>query len=350
MNLSVGIVGLPNVGKSTLFNALLQRQVSDVAEYPFTTIEPNTGVVKVKDERLDKLSEVLKIKKKVAAVIKFYDIAGLVKGAHKGQGLGNQFLGHIRSVDAILHLVRGFSAEKIPHVSGRVDPVHDLNTINLELALADFELISKALKEKKKMEADKKKVLEKVLKVLESGKLAMEAKLNSEEKMLIKEVNLLTLKPMLYGLNLDESAVSGFSQAPDMPPVMILSAKLEAEINQLKEKERKEYLKQLGLKESLLDRLIKRCYKLLNLITFFTVKGGKQVQAWPLEKGKTVIEAAEMVHTDFAKNFVKTEVIDWQELVKLSSWGKAREKGKLKLAGRDYRIKDGEVIEFITAS
>jgi len=349
MSLSIGIVGLPNSGKSTLFNALLKRQIADVAEYPFTTVEPNTGVVEVADDRLDQLSKVLKIGKKVPAAVKFYDIAGLIKGAHEGEGLGNKFLAQIRQVDAILHLVRGFHSENIPHVAGRIDPVHDINTINLELTLADFELISKQIKEEKQIEAKREKVLKKVLKVLESGKLASEAKLNSEEEELVRDLNLLTLKPMLYALNLDESAVSGFSAAPDLPPIILLSAKLEAEINELDKKERQEYLKQLGLKESLLDRLIKECFKLLRLITFFTVKGDKQIQAWPLKKGEFVLGAAEMIHTDFAEKFIKAEVINWEDLVKAKSWIKAKEQGKLKLIGKDYVVKNGDVIEIHVA-
>lgn len=346
MNLSVGIVGLPNVGKSTLFNALLKRQIANVGEYPFTTVEPNTGVVEVPDERLNKLTEVLKIPQKVPAAVKFIDIAGLIKGAHQGEGLGNRFLSEIRQVDAILHLVRGFSSEKVPHVAGRIDPVHDISTVNLELTLADFEVVKKVLTEMEN--SARKEVLKKVLTTLENGKLALEADLTDEEKILVGDLNLLTLKPMLYALNLDETAVASFSAAPDLPPVILLCAKLENEINELSEAERRDYLKEIGLKESLLDRLIKRCYALLNLITFFTVKGGKQAQAWPLAQGKTVIEAAKTIHTDFGENFIKAEAINWQELVDLASWSKAKEKGKLKLVGRDYQVQEGEVIEILT--
>jgi len=349
MSLSIGIVGLPNSGKSTLFNALLKRQIADVGEYPFTTVEPNTGVVKVSDNKLDELSKVLGIEKKVPAAVKFYDIAGLIKGAHEGEGLGNKFLAQIRQVDAILHLARGFHSRNVAHVAGRIDPVHDINTINLELTLADFELVSKQLKEEKQITAEREKAFKKILKTLGDGKLASEAELDVKEKELIKDLNLLTFKPMLYALNLDESAISEFSAAADLPPVMLLSAKLEAEINELEDKERQEYLKQLGLKESLLDRLIKECFNLLDLITFFTVKGKKQVQAWPLKKGKTVLEAAEMIHTDFAKGFIKAELIDWQKLVDLGSWSKARKKGKLKLVGKEYIVKNGEAIEIHVA-
>ncbi len=348
MSLSIGIVGLPNVGKSTLFNALLKRQVADVGEYPFTTIEPNTGVVEVKDERLGKLAEVLRIGKVVPAAVKFIDIAGLIKGAHQGEGLGNQFLAQIRGVDAILHLVRGFSNKNTPHVSGQVDPVLDISIVNLELTLADFETVSKILTKEKKLDKDKRVVLEKLLTQLKAGKAAKEVKLEKEEKELVRDLNLLTLKPMLYALNLDEGAVGEFKQKKDMPPVMLLSAKLEAEINELKKDERLEYLSQLGLKESLLDRLIKECYQLLDLITFFTVVGGKQAQAWPLKKGKAVIEAAEIIHTDFAKNFIKAEVIKVDKLIGLGSWGKAKEKGQLRLVSRDYVVKNGDVVEIKT--
>jgi len=365
MSLSVGIVGLPNAGKSTLFNALLKRQVADVAEYPFTTVEPNTGVVEVDDKRLDQVAEVMGIAKKVPAVIKFIDIAGLVKGAHQGEGLGNKFLGHIREVDAILHLVRGFSDKTTPHVRGTIDPVHDLNTINLELALADFETVSRALVEDEKklkkglIKKERLELLEKIKKGLGKGKLGSELGLSEDELKLVKDLSLLTLKPMLYVLNLDEEAIKGATgwegvvdkkKAGQLPQVMLISAKLEAEIHELSESERQVYLKQLGLSESLLDRLIRHCYKLLNLITFFTVKGGKQTQAWPLEKGRTVLEAAEMVHTDLAKGFVKAEVIDCKELVGLEGWTKAKAKGKLALVGKDYLVKDGEVIEIISTN
>jgi len=281
-------------------------------------------------------------------VVKFIDITSLIKGAHTGEGLGNQFLSQIRQTDAILHLVRGFSNKNVSHVSNQVDPVHDISTINLELALADFELIQKLLEREKNLESDKREVLKKLLEQLKKGKLASEIKLDQTELELIAEYNLLTLKPMLYALNLDETAVGDFKQKKDMPRVLLLSAKLEAEINELKKSERLLYLKQLGLKESLLDRLIKECFKLLDLITFYTVVGGKQAQAWPLKKGKTVIEAAEMIHTDFFKNFIKAEVIESKLLIELGDLGIARQKGKLRLVSRDYVVGDGEVVEIKT--
>ena len=341
MSLSVGIVGLPNSGKSTLFNALLRRQVADVAEYPFTTVEPNTGVVEVPDKRLDKLVEVLKIPKKVPAVVKFIDIAGLIKGAHEGEGLGNRFLEQIRQVDAILHLVRGFTGNNIPHVSGEVDPVHDLSTVNLELTLADFEVVSKALEKPGRPE-----VLDKIKTILGQGKPASEAGLSGKETELVKDLNLLTLKPMLYALNLDEAAVKEAKEFPDLPPVMIISAKLEAEINELEVEDRLKYLEELGLSQSLLDRLIEKCYQLLDLITFYTVKGGKQAQAWPLARTKTVLEAAEMIHTDFMVKFIKAEVVSFADFVKVGGWKRARELGKMRLEGRDYVMQEGDVVEF----
>ena len=362
--MDIGIVGLPNSGKSTLFNALLKRQIADVGEYPFTTVEPNTGVVKVADERLDKLSKALGIDKIVPAAVKFYDIAGLIKGAHEGEGLGNQFLSQIRQVDAILHLVRGFSSPKVPHVMGQVDPVHDLMVVNLELTLADFEVVAKGLVEEEMKtkrgqgKSERLVTLKKLNQVLGEGRSVSELELSEEEKLLIKDLNLLTLKPILYVLNLDESAIGqvngwdDFSSkkkvAEKLPPVMLISAKLEAEINELSEKEQQIYLRELEIKEPLLDRLIKKCFSVLDLITFFTVKGGHQVQAWPLRRGKTILEAAELIHTDLAEGFINAEVIIWNQLAELGSWVKARDQGEVSLAGKDHVVKEGEVIEIIS--
>ena len=257
MSLSIVIVGLPNSGKSTLFNALLKKQIADVGEYPFTTVEPNTGVVKVSDNRLDELSKVLGIEKKIPAAEKFYDIAGLIKGAHEGEGLGNKFLAQIRQVDAILHLARGFHSQNVTHVAGRIDPVHDINTINLELTLADFELVSKQLKEEKQITTEREKDFKKILKTLGDGKLASEAKLDVKEKELIKDLNLLTLKPMLYLLNgLEEIKNENLS------PFLVLSFKDELDLTELSNEE----VKELELASPKLDKLIKSCYNLLNLI------------------------------------------------------------------------------------
>ncbi len=290
--LEIGIVGLPNAGKSTLFNSLLKRQIAQVAEYPFTTIEPNTGVVEAPDPRLKKLGELIKPLKVVPAAVKFIDIAGLVKNAHKGEGLGNQFLGHIRDVSAILHLVRDFENEKVSHVLNSSDPLRDVQIVEDELKMADIK------------------------------------------------------KPTLCVLNVSEKDLSSSTIKIGNIEFIPICAKLEMELSQLSEDEQKEYLNQFGLKESGLDRVIKTCYKLLNLITFFTIKGGKQVQAWPIEKDKTAIDAAGEVHSDFAKNFIKAEVVDFDDLIESGSWTRASENGKIRTEGKDYIVKDGDIIEF----
>jgi len=353
MSLSVGIVGLPNVGKSTLFNALLNREIASVSEYPFTTIKPNTGVVKVPDERVQVLSQALGIEKKVPSVVKFIDIAGLVKGAHEGKGLGNRFLTHIRQADAILHVLRGFVSKTVSHVNGQVDPVHDLTTVNLELVLADFETVVKKLKSTKKK--DEKKILEKAKKILSDGEMLADHDFSKKGFEVLKPLNLLTLKPTLYLLNLNDSTLTaskGWDDWPkddsetDLPPTLICSAQMEAEISSLDDKTQQEYLQTIEMKKPVLDRLIRRAYQTLGLITFFTVKGKKQVQAWPIKKGATAIEAAARVHTDFAQRFIKAELIDWQKLTKFRSWPEAKQAGAVDLVGRDKMIKDGQVIEF----
>jgi hypothetical protein len=297
MSLSVGIVGLPNSGKSTLFNALLSRQIAQVAEYPFTTIEPNTGVVEVPDERLDKLVQLIKPEKSVPAAIKFVDIAGLVKGAHQGEGLGNKFLSHIREVDAIVHVLRLFENPNVSHVHNKINPREDAEIVNLELELAEIK------------------------------------------------------KPMIYVLNVDEKQLNQEKGNWGLKgEVISICAKLESDLADLSVEERKEYLQETGIKESGLDQLIRAAYKLLDLITFFTIKGGKQVQAWPIKQGATAIQAAEMVHTDFAQGFIKAEVISFNELEKAESWRQAQELGKTRLEGRDYQVQDGDVIEFKASS
>lgn len=328
MSLSVGIVGLPNAGKSTLFNALLQREIADVAQYPFTTIEPNTGVVEVPDERLVKLGAALKINKTVPAPVKFIDIAGLVKGAHKGEGLGNKFLSHIRETSVILHVVRDFEDSAVPHVAGKIDPIHDITVVNLELILADFEVVAKRL-EDKKLDSKEKAILEKIKKVLDQGRLAIEANLSDEEGQRVAELNLLTLKPMIYVVNTNQEKVNQFTAArfrkvTGEREVLILSAKDGG--------------------PPLLD-LIKVAYQTLGLITFYTSKGLKEVRAWPLRAGETVLLASEMVHSDMAKGFIKAEVIDWQDLVRLTSWQAAKKAGKIRVEGKNYQVQDGEVLE-----
>lgn len=292
MSLSVGIVGLPNSGKSTLFNALLSRQIAQVGEYPFTTIEPNTGVVEVPDERLAKLAEIVKPEKVVPAAVEFVDIAGLVKGAAEGEGLGNKFLGHIREVDAIAHVVRAFENPNVSHVHGKIDPQEDIEIVNLELELGGIK------------------------------------------------------KPTIYVLNVSEKDIQQTTDNIGGLSVIPICAKLEMELAELEPRERKEYLAELGINQSGLDRFIKACYKLLNLLTFFTIKGGKQVQAWPIKENSSALEAASLVHTDFAKNFIKAEVVGFDDLMEAGSWKEAVEKGKIRLEGKDYKVCDGDVIEF----
>jgi len=288
--LKVGIVGLPNSGKSTLFNALLQRQIAEVAEYPFTTIKPNVGVVQVPDNRLSEISKATEIIKKVPAAIEFIDIAGLVKGAHEGEGLGNQFLGHIRDVDVVLHLVRAFHNPNVQHHTSNPDPKEDIEIVKEELKFAEI------------------------------------------------------TKPEIFVVNVDEKDLAD-SSTP-LPGAIKISAKLEAELSQLSSEDQKAYLKELGIEKTGLEKVILACYSLLGLITFFTVAHGTQVQAWPVKKETVALEAAGMVHADMQKGFIKAEKITWEKLVEAKSWKTASEKGWVRLEGRDYKIADGDVIEF----
>ncbi|KKS04893.1 hypothetical protein A2W45_03560 [Candidatus Curtissbacteria bacterium RIFCSPHIGHO2_12_41_11] len=308
MSLSIGIVGLPNSGKSTLFNAVLKRQIAQVAEYPYTTIEPNIGVVEVPDKRLSLLATSLSIQKIVPAAIRFIDIAGLVKGAHQGEGLGNQFLAHIREVDAILQVVRAFENSQVPHVAGKVDPREDIEIVNLELELAEI----------------KKPTI---------------YVLNMDEKSITESAGIKSIRELIF----DKSKSKGLGQDGVVIPVC---AKLEAELSDLSEEEQKAYLKEVGIEKSGLDQVISASYKLLDLITFFTIAGGKMVQAWPVKVGTKMIEAAEIVHSDFARGFITAEVCNFSKLVEAKSWHNAREKGWLHTAGRDEVVKDGEVVEF----
>jgi len=343
--LSIGIVGLPNVGKSTLFNALVRAYQAKVALHPFTTIKPNVGVVEVPDERLSLIADRLSLEKQVPATIEFVDIAGLVKGAHRGEGLGNQFLAHIRECNAILHLIRFFD-EGIPHPSGVVDPESDLEVVNTELCLKDLETIKSHLAKASRDKNEKRKqVLAKVLKTIDQDKPAQEAKLTEEEKTQVLDLGLLTLKPILYIANVSESQLGKKLPAPLPRNTLTLSAKLESDLIELSSEERKEYLQSSGESESGLDKVIKAAYKLLNLITFYTLLPN-QVQAWPIEKGTTALSAAGEIHTDFEKKFIAAEVCPFLELVKFKTWQEAQEKGKVKTQGKDYLISDGDVVYF----
>ncbi len=361
MSLSVGIVGLPNVGKSTLFNALMKREIAKVAQHPFTTVSPNKGIIAVPDGRLDALVNLFKKGVEVKpASIEFVDIAGLVKGAAQGEGLGNQFLSHIREVNLILHVLREFENSQAPHVMGRIDPVGDISTVDLELSLADFEVVNRALEERQKKVkgktgVEKKQiqaeinVLTKIKKVLDRGKPTLVADLDEEETHLIKSFSLLTLKPTIYILNIDETHLpdKDYPRKKFADGIIIpVCIRLASDLYQMKEKERQEYLKEFKIKKTGLEQIIRMAYQTLGLITFYTVKGGEKISAWAVREGANALEAAGTIHTDFAKNFIKAEVIDWQKLIKAGSWQRAKEKGWVNLKGKDYLVKDGEVIEF----
>lgn len=349
MSFSIGIVGLPNVGKSTLFKALTKKQV-EAENYPFNTIDPNIGVVGVPDERLDALTKLSKSEKTIPTTINFVDIAGLVKGASKGEGLGNQFLSHIREVDAIVQVLRHFTDKDVVHVDGKIDPESDRETINLELILADAETLDKRLsKNQKGLNANDKDaqklqpILEKLKAGFDQGKMASDIITDEDEKALIKDLSLLTMKPMIYVLNVDEDNIF---QETDY---LTISAKIEAELAELPDAEAKEMLKELKLDASGLDKLITKAFDILDLMTFLTT-GPDESRAWTIKKGAKAPQAAGVIHTDFEKNFIKAEVINWQELVNIGSEAAASEKGLMRLEGKDYVMQDGDVVHFKTGA
>ena len=359
--MKIGIVGLPNVGKSTLFNSITKAG-AESANYPFCTIEPNVGIVAVPDERLQKLAEMYNTKKITPAVVEFVDIAGLVKGASKGEGLGNKFLSHIRETDAICEVVRCFEDSNVVHVDGNVDPIRDIETINLELIFADIETIEKRLEKAKKMlKADKKyqaeiNLLEKIKQALENGMPARQLDYNEDEKEMLKEMFLLTTKPIIYIANVSEEQLSDAQNdenvkkvkeyaSKEKAEVIPLCVKIEEELSTLDENDKKEMLEALGLKESGLDILIKKSYDLLGLMSFLTA-GEPEVRAWTIKKGTKAPMAAGKIHSDIERGFIKAEVISYEELIKEGSMVQAKEKGLVRQEGKEYVMQEGDIVLF----
>ena len=362
MSLTAGIVGLPNVGKSTLFNAITQAGALS-ANYPFATIDPNVGIVEVPDDRLNKLTELEKPKRTITTAFEFTVIAGIVQGASKGEGLGNQFLSHIRQVDAICQVVRCFDDENVTHVSGKVDPIEDIETINLELILADLETVMKRYDKVEKMAKQKDKesmfefeVLKKLREAFENETPARAVEFTKEQQKYVKQLHLLTVKPMLYAANVGEDELLDIEQnehvqrvkefaAAEDAEVIVICAKVEAEIAELEGEEKTEFLQELGIEESGLDQLIKASYNMLGLATYFTA-GEQAVRAWTFRTGMTAPEAAGIIHTDFQRGFIRAEIVSYEDLADAGSMAVAKERGQVRLEGKEYIVQDGDVIHF----
>ncbi|HOP73335.1 MAG TPA: redox-regulated ATPase YchF [Thermoclostridium caenicola] len=360
--MKLGIVGLPNVGKSTLFNAITKAG-AESANYPFCTIDPNVGIVSVPDERLGKLAEMYNPKKVTPTTIEFVDIAGLVKGASRGEGLGNKFLSHIREVDAIVHVVRAFDDSNIVHVDGSVDPKRDVETINMELIFADLETLEKRMeKTRKQMKSGDKKfaeelaLQERIKENLEKGIPVRAMTFDPEEAEYVRQIFLLTSKPVLYCANVDEDTLSDIDANPyvgmireiaqaENAEVVVICARIEEEMAQLDDEEKKLFLQELGLSESGLDKLVKASYKLLGLISFLTA-GESEVRAWTIVKGTKAPQAAGKIHSDFERGFIRAEVVAYEDLIRCGSYAAAREQGLVRSEGKDYVMKDGDVVLF----
>ncbi len=362
MALTAGIVGLPNVGKSTLFNAITKAG-AEAANYPFATIDPNVGMVEVPDWRLQRLTELVQPKKTVPTTFEFTDIAGIVKGASKGEGLGNQFLSHIRQVDAICHVVRCFDDDNITHVEGRVDPLEDIDTINLELVLADLESINKRYTRVAKVAKTKDKeavaelaILDKIKPVLEEGKSARSIEFSDDEQKIVKSLFLLTTKPVLYVANVSEEDVADADNnhyvqevrnfaASENAEVIVVCARAEEEIAELDDADKAEFLEAMGIEESGLDQLIRAAYDLLGLATYFTA-GVQEVRAWTFKKGIKAPQAAGIIHSDFERGFIRAETVSFEDLDKYGNMHAAKEAGRVRLEGKDYVVQDGDVMLF----